>query len=67
MTPFCLLAFTHNFRPQSGAKKMGDDFMGEGGLFAHRPKCSPLIFAQLMGEYKRLRLSHDREFYLGRG
>jgi len=46
---------------------MGDDFMGEGGLFAHRPKCSPLIFAQLMGEYKRLRLSHDREFYLGRG
>jgi len=64
MTPFCLLAFGHNFRPPSGAKgwammsfrptigrKMGDTPI--------TPK-QTLIFAQLMGEYKRRRLNHDR-------
>ena len=41
--------------------------LGEDGWFAHHPNFTPLMFAHLMGGYKRLRLNQDREFHLGRG
>jgi len=71
-TPFCLLAFAHNFRPQYGAKNMGDDVistnnwakMGDSPIApTFHPWFSPISW----DVYKRLRLNQDREFHLGRG
>ena len=62
-TQFCLLAFGHNLGRERWAMTSFRPTIWRRWMI--RPP--PQLFTHLMGQYKRLRLNHDREFRLGRG